>query len=469
MLDQSALADPRGRRSDRRLRRRAPEGGWFARRRQGRLDLLATRGVTLEEDTPLTLGAELRAYSLTSGGSLSITAGSVCIADEECETTGEDALLLKPADLIKGRLRQLRDSQQRAISKSPPTRRSISEQLNSSCCPMRSVASGAKMSSLARIVRLPDHLRAATNLTLGASIVHTPAFERYSDLIIGTGSVLQLDRPRKVSLLSNSRVLIDGTIDARGRLDLRADRSHALRRRISRRSGCVARLEGESERCRHAVPASHGCARSARRRCACRRHGVDRGPPRLHRHALDSVIDGSAPMPDVDILHPDGNGHTPRTCTRRRARCLLTSAEGMLLNGEFRAQGGATNAAGGTLKITVDATQREDTPQPSPLFSAFSGPRSILVTADDSANSARAGRPICRASFRARPSSRRTRSTTVRSTTSRCSHAISDRLGSADPPALGEIHFEGGANAEHPRAEPDARRADPRHPLRPVR
>ena len=63
---------------------------------------LATRPVTPDEDTPLTLGAELRAFSLTSGGSLSITTGSVCIADAKCETTDEKALLLKPSDTFKG-------------------------------------------------------------------------------------------------------------------------------------------------------------------------------------------------------------------------------------------------------------------------------------------------------------------------------------------------------------------------------
>ncbi len=298
----------------------------------------------------------------------------------------DDALLLHPTEFFRGGFGSYTAKAGNGnLEVAPGTHIDLKQTNRELLAAAYDAPSGTRFSDITRNTMLLDVDRAATNLTLGASIVRTPTFERYADLIIGTGSIIQLDRKGALALTSNSRVLIDGTITApAGSVTVQLDRSlsgdgYLADQGVWLGSRADINVAGIPLLVPTQIPGQlvgdvlDGGTVS-----------IDAKRGFIVTHS-DSVINVSGTSAAVDIVHPDGKA-TRENIYSSAGTISLASAEGMLLNGEFRAQGGAPNAAGGALNITVDATGREDTPQPGVLFSAFSGPRSITVTAGGGAN-----------------------------------------------------------------------------------
>ncbi|MEO1034247.1 MAG: filamentous hemagglutinin family protein [Pseudomonadota bacterium] len=171
------------------------------------------------ETSATVIDAEFRAFALLDGGSLSITAGLICIAANDCaDDDGELSLtpdLFVPAGFSSVSV----NSNQLGIDVAPNTQiaaQQVNREFNGNTS---LIASGTPLETFTDIVTLPDVFRRPVNVSLNAAtsdsiLLDLDAFNSAQGLILGEGSRIDLDPRATLDLASNSTISLQGSIRA---------------------------------------------------------------------------------------------------------------------------------------------------------------------------------------------------------------------------------------------------------------
>jgi filamentous hemagglutinin family protein len=168
---------------------------------------------------PVTLGASLQGYGLSSGGSLSITAGSVQLVNSTgtgsnvAQGSKASDLLIGAGFLTEGGFQNYTLNGLRSLSVSAGT--TLAPRMNNwvATVAARTLATGSKVSRGMQVQQLADGLRSATNLTLSST---GSANINSGVLIMAKGAQVLADAGAKVKLTANETVEMDGAIKAAG-------------------------------------------------------------------------------------------------------------------------------------------------------------------------------------------------------------------------------------------------------------
>ena len=182
--------------------------------------------------TDLTLGATLRGYGVTAGGSLSISASSFCLtsgaacAPLSANNTSIGTVTVAPDFFTTGGFGSYSLTANFGGLELTTGTQLAPEQENFILPPNTLMPSAATLSSVAPVGTLPEIQRQPVNLALTAQYVSpgltgstavTPSlFATAPSLSLDEGSSIVLDPLAKVSLTSNTRILDDGTITTPG-------------------------------------------------------------------------------------------------------------------------------------------------------------------------------------------------------------------------------------------------------------
>ena len=337
------------------------------------------------------IGAELSAYALFEGGSLEISAASVCIADDDCATDPGEIWLTPDLYLSRGfsdiditanlvglelvagtqiSARQQNFLLPEALSLLPST---------------RSIADFARVGLLPDVDRRAVSLRLATEVTVGIT-PDLSDIESLPILLLGEGSRIDADPRANIELVSTSRADINGSIIAPGGTVAIS----AIRGGLPPQTGVRGVRLGEG-----AVIDVSGTS-IIREDALGRRAGevLDGGEIRLTAD-LGSIV--TAPTSELrldgaaDELDIRGGSAANPVFSRQRVgsdggSLSLTAAEAILFSGQVSAKGGdAEGTSGGNLAVTIDGNLRGDDPGGStgePIFSL--NPRQIVLTNENS-------------------------------------------------------------------------------------
>ena len=187
--------------------------------------------------TTLALGAELRGYALTDGGTLDVTVGEICISPSSIGSATPEALYLGPEFFAAGGFASyhLRTNRDGLTVRGPaPVVLRQSNLVLPDDAAFRT--SGGSLLDFAPVATLDELLRRPVDLSLrvGAptpSVAYTEAsFDTAPKLELAAGSRLEADADATIALRANTRVAVDGTI-----LGSIGQRNHAARRDARRR------------------------------------------------------------------------------------------------------------------------------------------------------------------------------------------------------------------------------------------
>ena len=171
---------------------------------------------------PTTLAAEgaLRGYGAQTGGTLRLTADTVCIADSNC--TGGDAsvLGLAPSFFQKDGFADYDiASSSGGLTVAPGTLIQLIQQNLVASADLADVPSASAFEPLASPVLLPAVLRQPTSLSLDADIAQpagatwdAASVAQAPSLVIGAGAVISADPLAQITLEANTRIIDDGSI-----------------------------------------------------------------------------------------------------------------------------------------------------------------------------------------------------------------------------------------------------------------
>lgn len=325
--------------------------------------------------TALSLGKTLQGYALAGGGSLSLLANSICISASSCSKDASQ-VELTPDWFIEGGFGRI----------SLATSIGSLEVLGDASVQLRQrnfilldssvrARTGTAMSDLSRIGLLPDFQRRAMNLSLTAAFQPTQ-FE-FADLLFDRGARIIADPLAQINLTSNSRIFFDGSVSAPGGAVNLVLNNSAKTTFISSQGiwiGANARLD---------VAGQALYQPSKSNPTALTGSVLDGGSIRVSAQRgyifadPGSVLDASGTQAPIDV--PNGFGLYERQYLGSNGGSIaLFAAEGMQLDGELLARSaGLPGNAGGSLSVTLDATQRKGDPTNGyPV-----GDRTVLVSA----------------------------------------------------------------------------------------
>jgi filamentous hemagglutinin len=180
-------------------------------------------GDVVTEFVPTTLDSAgtLRAYGAESGGTLKLTADTVCIASSNCSGGDPSVLWLAPGFFQKNGFANYDiASSSGGITVAPGTVIDLIQQNLVAATSLEDVPSAAAFEPLASPVVLPALVRQPTSLSLAAEISTAGIPQSASQvaqapsLLIGAGAVISTDPQGEISLASDTRIIDDGTIVA---------------------------------------------------------------------------------------------------------------------------------------------------------------------------------------------------------------------------------------------------------------
>jgi len=312
------------------------------------------------EPTNLTLGKELRGFGLSTGGSVSISANSVCIAEATC-STAENQLQLTPDWFNSGGFARIAvSSNLGSLEVLDGTTLELQQKnfvLSSSAL---TAPTGSAMGSISTLQELPDYARKPVNLTLNASYVGS-AFVPDGALNVDPGVQIIGDPLSSISLVSNLRILMDGTIVAPGgniSLTLNATSARGASYNADQAIwlGPTARLDASGT-----VVYQPNVTQTL--------SGTVLGGGTVQLTALRgyvltdpaSVIDVSGTAAPIDIKTAAGT-YERQQVGSNGGSIGFQAYQGMQLNGQLVAQGGGTSGAmGGSLTVSLDPSAANDT------------------------------------------------------------------------------------------------------------
>ncbi len=347
--------------------------------------VVGTRQANATVATPLQLGTTLRGFGLREGGSLSVTAPSVCISATACGVAG--TLALAPSFFTAGGFRSFSVASNAGdltvAGNTTLDLRATNWVLSNAAV---SAPSGTALSSLVTPTLLPDDQRRSVSLALTANQLSVGSIA-YGDLVVEAGARIIGDNGATLNFSTNSRLFFGGNVVAPGGSvgfnllptlvmdSYRADqglwfltgssvnvdgRTVLTTRQDGRRVGSV--LDGGSI----VVDAARGFV------------AVQTGATWSANGASDRL----------EIQRDDGLFETLPVASRGGSIQVATT-DGMRFDGRLSAQGGAASAAGGSFSLLVDNRRSNDPNGVAPLVA-----RSIVVGTPSAALTAGAAWPI---------------------------------------------------------------------------
>ncbi len=316
---------------------------------------------------PVTVDSTLRGFAIADGGSLSITANSICIAAGNCATGQVGTLWVAPALFAADGFSSVKlDSNLGSLgvaAGTTVTAQQLNYQLSESPEP---VPTGTPLASFAAPALLPVFSRAPMSVTLATSPVGPEGqpllpfdqtlFNIAGILDVGAGAVLSVDPGGSLTLSSSTSIVDGGWLLAPGG-------------NVS--VGITTRLPITEFLANQGIWIEHGALLSTRGTAIVQTNdegletgsvlpggsisvSADRG---FLYAAPGSTLDASGSAAVLDINPVGANGLLAATSTRIASAggpISLAAADGLLLNGTLLSQGGGPNAAGGALSIRLD-------------------------------------------------------------------------------------------------------------------
>ena len=349
--------------------------------------------------TSLTLGATLRGYGVTDGGSLSLSASSICVtAGLTCshlssDGTSSGTITLTPDFFSTGGFGSYSlTANFGGLELTSGTQLSPVQQ-NFILAPNTLLPSASTLSGVALVGLLPQIQRQAVDLALTAQYVLPNAgtasaaqFNAAPSLSLDKGSSILLDPQGKISLNSDTRILDDGTIASPdGSVSMTVNASLSEQTFIAGHqlwlgpdaivdvSGTVQTVTDDLGRTQGSVLPGGSVTLTA-----------DRGAVEL---LPGSFINVSGTSGTLDIQQVQGNGATtyvPTVVASAGGSVSIQAAEAALLSGRMSAVSGSpTTVANGSFSLTLDGNDRylsSDFPQGTLVGSLYHiTPREIEV------------------------------------------------------------------------------------------
>lgn len=317
----------------------------------------------------LVMDATLAGYALGTGGSLRLDAPQVCIGATACAAA--DALRIAPqrfqqggfnrysVNANQGGLTVARDALIRPLAESWLLAPGFAFQ-----------PTGADLVLFTRRVILPDIERAPATLTLSANAKSDGGFgaANFADaghLDLQAGSRIVLDPRSTVNLSSNTRLHLAGSIVApAGTITATLTNGLALTGYIANQAIHVDATASLDVR---------GVAQMQADAFG-RRQGEVHDGGRIELTAQRGyIVTGRGAQLDVSgtsatLDLPERNGTRAQTVAGAAGSIVFTAAEGMLLDGAMNAAAGGAGAAGGELRIALDANNRDERTDSGFLF-----------------------------------------------------------------------------------------------------
>ncbi|MDY6948237.1 MAG: filamentous hemagglutinin N-terminal domain-containing protein, partial [Pseudomonadota bacterium] len=176
--------------------------------------------------THMTLDGELRAYGFENGGSLSLDTTGVCIADaaSACQHSNASTMWLNPEFFTTGGFGSFTIGSNRGgIEVAAGTTVTLRQRnrIAPTSGDVSRLATATSLDAIAGIGLLEDIDRHAVDLALnarpslpGSAGYTSAAFADAANLVIGTGARIEADVGGNINLSSSSRLLVDGTVAA---------------------------------------------------------------------------------------------------------------------------------------------------------------------------------------------------------------------------------------------------------------
>ncbi|HEY4209979.1 MAG TPA: filamentous hemagglutinin family protein [Steroidobacteraceae bacterium] len=360
----------------------------------GSITLSATPAVSgsIGSPTLFDLGATLRGYALTNGGSLSLTADSVCIASAECTSGDSTTLWLTPDRFTQGGFSQYSvSSSYGGLTVAPGTGINLYQTNLLAPTDLSRIRGQAQFESLATVTKLADIVRKPAGLALGVNVfnpgdpgVSAANFATLPSLDVGAGASISADPLANLALSSNTRVIVDGSLSAPGgsiALTLAptlAESEFAPSQAIWLGAQGTLDVSGVGL----IVPNDRGLRSGSVLAGGIVTVDAQRGFFEMLPGAVIDVSGASAALDRVTYVGSYVSMVTTPIASSGGS-VSLTAAEGMELDGTFRAAGGggaARDPGGGSLTISLDPSLRSDPHDRSNLNSAFPiVPRTIVL------------------------------------------------------------------------------------------
>lgn len=342
---------------------------------------------------PVAVGSNLEAFGLAQGGTLSLSANSICVAASDC-AGGETGLLWAPTTLFSadGFGKVSLSSNFGDLDVLPNTQ--LTPQLlnfallgNAATAP-----SGTPFNTLATVTELPGLTRAPVNVSLGVNVVPPPALGAYDEstfptagiLNIGSGAAISLDPKASLSLTSDTSIVVDGNLSAPGgNLSIATTTTLPIVQFLSSQGiwledGAHLSTAGVAQLQTNDLGQSTGSVLNGGNISIAANRGYLITAP-------GSSIDASGTAAEVNLAqNASAQGTiaaTPTLIGSNGGTISLAASEGMLLNGSVSARAGAApGAGGGALDITLDGNLHGN--EPGGLGSAIFpfSPRQITVS-----------------------------------------------------------------------------------------
>ncbi|MCU0868184.1 MAG: filamentous hemagglutinin N-terminal domain-containing protein, partial [Burkholderiales bacterium] len=315
---------------------------------------------------PLVLQGTISAFGgIAGGGSLSLGASQVTIGGAPTGAVGE--LWLDAGFFTRGGFRDFSVSGNNALDVVAGTRIAPQARILGTDAAMLSQPTGARLTAFASEAVVGPVLRPAQSLALGST-------GQGSTLTVGAGASIDVGARGSVSLASNSQLTVLGQLVARGG---RVSLTNALasvsdggfRDDVSIWLGGDARIDVSGT----TLAAPNRFGRQVGEVLDGGVVTVSAGRGYLVTQA-GSRIDARGAVGELDVAR-DAGGATPLPTRTALAsdggQIALTAREGMLLAGALDGRGGAADAQGGTLSVTIAG---------EPLFSFPTAPRRIVLS-----------------------------------------------------------------------------------------
>lgn len=350
--------------------------------------------------TTMTLDGELRAYGFEDGGSLTLQTAGLCIADAQsaCEQSDDATLWLAPDFFRSGGFGSYTfTSNLGGVEVADGTVVSLRQQnwLAPTSGDLSRIVSGTAIGGIASIGLLEDIERHAVDLTLSAKPrvigggYTSETFAEAPSLIIGTGARIEGDVGANVTLNSSSRLLVDGTVSApAGSITLRLTGDLSIQdlvggdmyfedqgiwlgnnAQLLARGAAVTEVD---DRGRVLGEVLNGGTIAI---------DADRGHVLASSGSLMDVSGTSAAL----SIKSDTQGHyQTRQVASAGGRLDIEASEAILLGGDLAGRSGDPgNLAGGTLRVALDTSARNDSGQgrsENPVSTLPGGDRTIEIT-----------------------------------------------------------------------------------------
>ena len=324
----------------------------------------------------LELGATLRAYGIYHGGSLSIAASGVCIANSDCSGGDTTLTWLAPGFFKTGGFGSYSiTADQGGMSVAPNTVVTLEQQNLQLPGGYQTLADAATLEGLAPTTTLIDRLRAPVSLALtqdypatelqqatGTNTLTTNA--SIPSFVVGAGAQILGDPNATISLASNIRLLMDGTLGAPGgdiSLSLLADQEQQV---FDPTQAIWIGSQGVID----AAGTSQIYVDSAGQRTGTVFAGgsVNLTASRGYIEILPgSLIDVAGASGTIDIAAAGSGVAKAEQVGSAAGSISLTAAEGVAIGGTLEAAAGTSGAgvpqpAGGSFSLNLDPSKRND-------------------------------------------------------------------------------------------------------------